>query len=175
MITRGTQLSRREFLHGGGQQIRRQLVVLDPLNLNECRIVPPGQLLPTTESDDVHWPWVTSLDESRCNGCDACAKLCPTPALQLSQDDEESAYQLDPRHCTGCGICTAVCDLQAITISSWSVSADSTIKLVEKECTACGSTFHLPRNNSQSQSAYCRICRKHNHNSKLFQVLSNHP
>ena len=46
MISRGTQLSRRKFLRGGGELIRHQLLVADPLNLPECRTVPPGQLLP---------------------------------------------------------------------------------------------------------------------------------
>lgn len=173
-ISRGTQLSRRKFLRGGGEMLRHQLVVLDPLNLAECRTAPPGQLLPNAEEDEVHWPWTPRLDESCCNGCDACIKLCPTDALQLIQtnnEDDLPEYQLNPSDCTGCGICATVCELQAITIHSWSLSEDDTIKLTEKHCTACGNSFHLPQKNPLSQEPLCRICRKHNHSRNLFQVL----
>ncbi len=176
MISRGTQLSRRKFLRGGGEMLRHQLVVLDPLNLPECRSVPPGQLLPNAEDGEVHWPWAPRLDVSLCNGCDACIKLCPTDALQLIEDKEEEddlpGYLLNPADCTGCGICATVCESEAITIHSWSLSLENMIELTEKRCTACGSNFHLPRRNPHSEEPLCRICREHNHSSKLFQVLS---
>ncbi|MEA3302521.1 MAG: 4Fe-4S binding protein [Pseudomonadota bacterium] len=186
MISRGTHLSRRKFLRGGGEMIRHQLVVADPLNLPECRTVPPGQWLPNAEHDEAHWPWTPRLDERRCNGCDACIKLCPTDALQLLQEtnDEEQkdvnedggfvpAYRLNPSHCTGCGICATVCELQAITIHSFSLCPDDTIELSEKRCSACGNSYHLPRHNSQSEESLCRICREHNHSNNLYQVLAD--
>ncbi len=173
MISRGTQLTRRKFLRGGGELIRHQLLVADPLNLPECRTIPPGQLLPNAEDHEVHWPWSPGIDESLCNGCDACIKLCPTDALQLNQETEgaSSEYRLNPADCNGCGICSTACELQAITIHRWSLFKDHTIELTEKRCTACGNSFHLPLQNSQSQEPLCRICRKHNHSSNLFQVL----
>lgn len=188
MITRGTQLSRRKFLRGGGELLRQQMVILDPLNLPECRTVPPGQLLPDAKHEEVHWPWTPRLDEKLCNGCDACMKLCPTDALQLLQgrdehkeeEEEEDGdksgsfplYRLNPSDCTGCGICTTVCELQAITVHNWALSSDHTVELSEKRCTACGSTYHLPLQNALSEEPLCRICRKQNHSSNLFQVLS---
>ena len=178
IISRGTQLSRRKFLRGGGELIRQQLVVMDPLNLPECRTVPPGQLLPTAATgEEFHWPWTPRLDKKLCNGCDACMKLCPTDALQLIQgkdkDDASPGYRLNPANCTCCGICATVCELQAITVHSWSLSLENTIELTEKRCTACGSSFHLPRQHPHAGESLCRICRKHNHSSKLFQVLSD--
>lgn len=173
VITRGARLSRREFLHGGGQQVRRQLVVLDPLNLPECRTVPPGQLLPTTKNEEIHWPWVPTLDESKCNGCNACTRLCPTDALQLMHDEENVAtgYQLNPASCIGCGVCAVVCDSHAINIQSGAVSRLQSIDLLEKRCTDCGSIYHLPSRNPLSEASSCHICREHNHNDRLFQVL----
>lgn len=174
MITRGTHLPRREFLRGGGQLLRRQMVVLDPLNLPECRTMPPGQLLPPAKNEEVHWPWSVTLDEHRCNGCDACTRFCPTGALQVIQDEENvvTAYQLNPANCTGCGVCAAVCDSYAITIHSWSVSMPHTIELQEKCCTACGNTYHVPSENPLAESSSCHICLEHKHNSRLFQVLT---
>lgn len=174
MISRGTQLPRREFLRGGGQLLRRQLVVLDPLNLPECRTIPPGQLLPTAKNEEAHWPWSPALDESSCNGCDACTRLCPTDALQLTQDEENvvTGYQLNPANCIGCGVCAAVCEIDAITVHSWAVSRFRSIDLHEKRCAACGSPFHLPTRNPLSEASSCRICREHKHNRRLFQVLT---
>jgi ferredoxin len=175
VVSQGTQMPRRQFLRGGGQLLRRQLVVVDPLNLPEGRTTPPGQLLPATDNENVHWPWAPHLDESQCNGCDACMKLCPTDALQLINDKENSSpgYQLNPASCTGCGICTAVCELQAISVHSMSLSTPRSIYLTENRCTACGNTFHLPRdNNSQPDAQLCRICQEHNHSRNLYQVLN---
>lgn len=177
MNTRGTHLSRRKFLRGGGELMRHQLLLADPLNLPECRTVPPGQLMPSVVNEEqAHWPWTPRLDENLCNGCDACMKLCPTGALQFIQDEEQQEnlprYRLNPSYCTGCGICATVCELQAITIHSWSLSSDHMIDLTEKRCSACGNSFHLPRQNPVAAEPLCRICRKHNHSSKLFQVLS---
>lgn len=186
MITRGTQLSRRKFLRGGGETVRHQLVVLDPLNISECRTVPPGQLLPGAETkEDLHWPWAPSLNEQLCNGCDACMKLCPTDALQLLQekDQDESkdhgdetgsfpSYRLNPSSCTGCGVCARVCELEAITVRGWALSAPRGVDLAEKRCPACGSIYHLPLQNPLSDEPLCRICRQQNHSSNLFQVLT---
>ena len=173
LISRGTRLSRRNFLGGGGELLHRQLVVSDPLNLPECRTIPPGQLLPATENNKVHWPWAPMLDESKCNGCDACSRLCPTGSLQVVRDEQEvvTGYRLIPENCIGCDVCVAVCDMRAISIQSWSVSPVRTINLVEKRCPDCGGAFHLPLRNKLSENSSCRICREHRHNDKLFQVL----
>ncbi len=175
MIPRGTQLSRRNFLRGGSKQLRQQMVVLDPLNLRECQTMPAGQLLPAAADAVVHWPWVPRLDETRCTGCDACTRLCPTEALQLKSDKENAsslAYQINAANCNGCGICTSVCESAAISIHRWSLAATNKINLTENHCRGCGNPFHFPENISHSKQTFCRICKNHNHSSKLFQVLA---
>lgn len=174
IICRGINLSRRDFLRAEGQQYRRQMLIQDPLNLPECQTVPPGQLLPKIEKNDLHWPWAPILDETKCTGCDACMNLCPTDALQYQPGDDNSApeYQLNPVDCNGCGICENVCDVKAIAIQSFSRSPSPVIELTEKQCSGCGNTYHMPQHSSiQSEEALCRICQQHNHNSNLFQVM----
>jgi len=168
----GPQLPRRHFLRGA-IQLQQLLSVTDPLNNPKFLTIPAGQLLPIVENTELHWPYSPQLDENRCNGCDACIKLCPTDALQLIQDENTSTigYQLDPASCNGCGICTTVCELQAISVNSQSLSTARTISLNEKQCTACGNNFHVPQNSAQSEVSFCRICQQHNHNRNLFQVL----
>ncbi len=186
-VSSGTQVSRRDFLRGGGQQLRKQLLIIDPLNHSEFQTIPPGQLLPDSKIKKVHWPWVPVLDEKQCNGCDACIRLCPTGALNLYHSDENSSemyelnpvqlrYEINPQNCTGCGICSTVCESEAISIHSWLLSSSSQIDLSENTCTACGNTFHIPQqhihhHNVLSGKVHCRICQLHNHNTNLYQVL----
>lgn len=187
-ISQGTQVSRRGFLSGGGQQLRKQLLIIDPLNHSEFKTIPPGQLLPESKTKKMHWPWAPAFDEKKCNGCDACVKLCPTKALTLLNSDKDSSdmyelnpkqsmYKINPQNCTGCGICTAACELDAINIYPWSLSESYQIDLLENDCTACGNSFHSPKQyyllqqNKQSDKILCRICELHNHNSNLYQVL----
>lgn len=175
LISRGTHLPRRDFLRGGGRMVRSQLLVMDPLNLSESRTIPPGQLVPAKINSEVHWPSAPQLDVNRCNGCDACIKLCPTDALQLMEGGADSSpgYILNPASCTGCGICSNVCDSRAISVNSYILSKAHKIDLVEKKCAACGNAFHYPQQKSLSERKLCRICQEHNHSNNLFQVLSD--
>ncbi len=63
--------------------------------------------------------------------------------------------------------------MTSIAIHSWSFVAPNSIYLTEKRCAACGNSFHLPKKNLQSNEILCRICRQHNHNSNLYQVLTD--
>lgn len=169
VIPRGTRLGRREFLRGDPGQLRAQLVVLDPLNLPECRTLPPGELLPGHgEGTACHWPSVPAVDESLCNGCDACSRLCPTGAIELVKASESLCYRIAPEKCDGCGICSSACEVGAITILHWAAAPRDRVKLHHRRCSACGAPFHEP---GASAGKLCRICRAHDHAAQLFQVL----
>jgi len=172
IISHGIKLSRREFLQGKGQHYRQQMLLQDPLNLPECRTVPPGQLLPKTEKKELNWPWSPLLDTDLCNGCDACMNLCPTQALAFipAIDNSSPVYRINPANCNGCGICEDVCESNAITINRYSKVSNQIIKQTEQDCTSCGNRFHLPQNNSLSEKHICRICQIKNHSNNLFQV-----
>ncbi len=195
----GTQLSRRSFLSGGGKVFRQQLVVMDTLNIPESRTIPLGQLLSNDDNRELHWPCVPLMNESRCNGCDICIKLCPTGALQLTleasdvrkddvlekdpldinlrasktvQENVLLSYSLNPQDCIGCGICESLCELQAISIHKLQTAKIYHINLLTKYCSGCGNDFHLPKKNPQSQSNLCHICSQQNHSKNLFQRLN---
>ncbi len=177
----GIKFSRRNFLRGTVQKERRQNLVQDPLNLAENQTLPPGQLLPAVsptmipaiEKTALHWPWSVQLDKNKCNGCDACIKLCPTEALLFTANNEATGaeYHFNPTNCTGCGICEDVCEVGAILISEFSKCPDQIIKLTEKTCAACGNDFHLPSNQTQAEKPLCHICQLFDHSKNLFQVL----
>ncbi len=131
-------------------------------------LLPPGRLLPagTASEGAVRWPWLPAIDARRCNGCDACLRLCPHGALQLA----EGAYRVSPADCTGCGLCVDACDRRAVRLTPLGRGAPHDLPLRQARCRACGAPFHWPA----AQAAYetlCPICRQTNHHRHLFQVF----
>ena len=50
-----------------------------------------------------------SLDLSRCTGCTACLKHCPTEAIRI----KDGHAQINPDRCIDCGICIKTCPSKA--------------------------------------------------------------
>jgi 2-oxoglutarate ferredoxin oxidoreductase subunit delta len=56
------------------------------------------------------------VDESRCVGCGACLRACPSGVFAL--DSGGSATAVAPDACTFCGHCVQVCRPEAITLNA---------------------------------------------------------
>jgi ferredoxin len=137
----------------------------------DAEFIPPGKILPSQSPAQIV-PFLPQIDPGRCNGCDACAKLCPHGAIS-SQTDEQAgdiAYQIAPEECSGCGICTDVCELHAVSIKPWAAPGVTRIPLSSNRCRACGAPFHVPSGNA-SAAQLCRICAQTNHHRLLFQIM----
>ncbi|MCB9945926.1 MAG: 4Fe-4S binding protein [Geminicoccaceae bacterium] len=98
-----------------------------------------------------------TLEPDLCNGCDACAKMCPTGALALQEDGEQAAYEVMAERCTGCGLCVDVCETGAVSIRSWVSPPHSRLSLSQRSCTVCGLSFHEPLEATSHEQ--CWICR----------------
>ena len=49
-------------------------------------------------------------DKRTCNGCEACANICPTLAISMQPDEEGFLYpKVDATKCVQCGKCESVC------------------------------------------------------------------
>ena len=112
--------------------------------------------------------WRPQLDAGRCDGCDACMRLCPTQALQ--HDTTAGVYRVHPDACTGCRLCSDVCGAQAIEPVALGEAAGYEVPLADSRCRACGATFHRSVS-AATGASICPVCRKANHWRRLFQVL----
>lgn len=133
----------------------------------------PSQLPEADATLDAIFPYVPQLDALRCNGCNACVRLCPHEALQLEQDPDSKqaiAYHILAERCTGCGLCEDACDRNAVAVKSMQQQDQYVVSLTANQCKACGAAFHYPT--GQVEQAYCRICAQTNHHRNLFQVYS---
>ena len=54
-----------------------------------------------------------TVDNSKCNGCRACAEMCQLDAIEL--DGPDSSCHIDQAKCIGCGVCRSACDADAIS------------------------------------------------------------
>ncbi len=52
------------------------------------------------------------IDENKCVGCTACARVCPVDAISGSPRE---VHEIDPEICTRCGSCLDVCRFDAIS------------------------------------------------------------
>jgi ferredoxin len=66
----------------------------------------------------VTWASV-DIDDSKCDGCGMCAKICPSAALRIvGKGKDKKARMVEGYHnCIGCNDCYAICDKDAIITS----------------------------------------------------------
>jgi Pyruvate/2-oxoacid:ferredoxin oxidoreductase delta subunit len=58
--------------------------------------------------------YVAGVDESLCNGCRQCVRLCQFGALTTSAARGKAV--IDRNWCYGCGVCRSACGMNAITL-----------------------------------------------------------
>ncbi len=127
---------------------------------------------PTEIGDTESWIYaaVPEIDGTKCNGCDACVRVCPHGVLALSHIEAGSEYRIDPGQCTGCQLCNDVCDQGAVTLKTMVTQKQRSVPLKGGKCRICGVRFHAPKA-AKGQHDTCPICAKTGHHVKLFQVL----
>lgn len=132
--------------------------------------VPPGMSL-EPGSGDALLPFVPSIDPKRCNGCDACVRLCPQQAILFDGGERAfAAFLIRAERCSGCGICVDVCEQNAVAIKRLSPEVASRVPLQSERCRVCGAEFHVPAAGANGESL-CWVCRRTNHHRNLYQVL----
>ena len=168
----GAQISRRGFLQGCfNSSLQQGLELFNLLSGQQASFIPPGRMLPDSTATKL-WPHLPAIDGDLCNGCDACARLCPHQAIRLEKAEGQTSYRINPRDCSGCAICTDVCDQQAVRLTEWGIQRQQAILLTTIKCTRCGNPFHIPASQADNTEAICRICALQNYHKNLYQVLN---
>jgi heterodisulfide reductase subunit A len=54
-------------------------------------------------------PCVANSNEQLCNGCSACANVCPYNAIDFYTNQNRKISQVNETLCRGCGACTVAC------------------------------------------------------------------
>lgn len=58
------------------------------------------------------------ISMDRCDGCGACAALCPTKALRILDKNKIRRIEFSPAYCIFCGRCSEICPENAIKLSN---------------------------------------------------------
>jgi len=126
-----------------------------------------ASLLGAPEPAGSVFPAVPSIDADRCDGCDACVRVCATSAITFVNQEGGLHYRVDAARCTGCKLCSDVCQPDAVSVRQWTASPQQAVELASQRCRACGVVYHAPRARVED---LCTICAKTNHHRNLFQI-----
>ena len=98
--------------------------------------------------------------DAGCTGCEACARACPTAALQVHETEVRWALSFDASHCVGCGVCAESCQPRVLTLTDalpaggLAVSEARVLAAKPKQrCTRCDRAFIAPE-----PTALCEVC-----------------
>ena len=159
----GPLLSRRGFF----RRMVRATAAPEPYP-PEAAWAPPGSRLPTAQRGDLAL-FVPEIDVRRCNGCDACVRVCGHAALTCEHNASD-AYRIAADACTGCGLCVDICDRDAVSVNQSAVVSQTEVALVVGTCRVCGVRFHTPDTGGDGDTL-CQICSRVDHKRNLYQVL----
>ena len=63
---------------------------------------------PTAFDDESPWARVT-VDEDGCTACGICVAVCPTDAIEITEEGENQVLLFRPSACTNCSLCREAC------------------------------------------------------------------
>jgi len=98
--------------------------------------------------------------ETGCTGCEACARACPTGALQVRENDTAWALGFEAAKCVACGVCVEACQSRVLRLRE-AVAASAFARreavalhaLPKRRCTRCDRSFAVV-----TDSALCDVC-----------------
>ena len=144
-------------------------------NSNRQQTVKAAGILRAGNSAEPLNPFHPKIDPSACNGCNACARICPEAAIEvIDQGTGRASYSVRSSLCSGCGLCTDVCDRGAVSVGRWQRGGIAAIRLDSRQCSRCGNVFHYPMGHAPEQGSaqsLCRICAGTKPNKHLFQII----
>lgn len=96
-----------------------------------------------------------------CTGCEACARACPTAALQVMEDEARWALAFDGTKCVGCEVCREACQpgvlelAAAIPAASFGERKPVALTVRRKQrCSRCDRVFVA----TAPEATLCEVC-----------------
>ncbi len=98
--------------------------------------------------------------EPGCTGCEACARACPTGALQVRENAAAWALGFEGGLCVACGVCVEACQPRALhlheAVAAGRFAKRTAVALharAKRRCTRCDRSFV-----TDTESALCEVC-----------------
>lgn len=171
-------LSRRDFLRtfaAHGQALAAQAVAPDDEPDTGAKRPPRerrrllnvlGRLPATGERFVDAAPFARARVGAACTACGACARACPTGALQLRQGPASFQLTFAAARCTACGACADVCEPQVLRLERGAslgelraAGATTAWEGTVHKCARCGAPFA-----SAAGNPLCPLCEfRQNH------------
>ncbi|WP_298830580.1 4Fe-4S binding protein [uncultured Piscinibacter sp.] len=98
--------------------------------------------------------------EPGCSSCEACARACPTGALQVRENGSAWALGFDASRCVGCGVCVEACQPRVLHLRE-AAAADGFARREavplharpKRRCTRCDRSFI-----AAAHGTLCDVC-----------------
>ncbi len=98
--------------------------------------------------------------DAGCTGCEACARACPTAALQVRENTSAWALGFEAALCVACGVCTEACQPRVLHLTETVPAAHFSKReptalhgMPKRRCKRCDRSFIVT-----SESALCETC-----------------
>lgn len=102
-----------------------------------------------------------ALDRAKCTSCEACARACPTAAIEVAETSTSWGIAFRAARCVACSVCVEACQSAALSmaprIGAGAVAAKAPVALhalPKKRCTRCDRFFL-----AGPQEDQCPTCR----------------
>ena len=113
-----------------------------------------------------------------CSACETCVRVCPTGALTINKNKEETAFNLkiSIRDCIGCEICEHVCNCSAISVNHKptfaQIFSDPVVILLVGglvKCEQCGILMA-----AQPELHLCQMCEHQSSSIKITREMKSY-
>lgn len=106
--------------------------------------------------------WAVVFDPDRCDACGACARVCPTRAIDFaSSAPAGGVIAFEMARCVGCALCVDVCAVRALTsaIPLRAAGARKAWALTSVKCRGCGRSYLALQGSATCDAGRCPSCR----------------
>lgn len=155
-VVSGRRAFFRRLLGGAGEAVRRAVA--------GCAVGLPLAAAGGKMSAHALAAVAPAFDADRCDGCDACVRLCPRGAWRRDDD----GLVLRPTDCDGCGVCVDVCDRSALRLERLVAAAERRHPLETIRCIDCGHRF---ARRPGAATHRCRVCATPRRSDRRDRVI----